>query len=241
VSSIHTLAGWRSAAKTPEVRTSADGDLAQPARQLAWTRQEETKLVQRVFLMKGPNSPRTVMFAGVEQDNGCPQVCLRAAHSLARLTDRSVCVVDADLRSPTLHTLVDAGAGAGLADAMANPGAASSFARRLAPENLWLLTAGTVPDRESPVSMDRVHTCLDELRTRFEHVVINAPALDVWAESMAVSQFVDGVVLVLKAHVTRREIVRSLTTCLEDLNTPLLGVVLNDRTFPIPEGVYRLV
>ena len=50
-----------------------------------------------------------------------------------------MCVVDADLRAPKLHTLVGADVHAGLADAMAETGAASSFARRLSPDNLWLL------------------------------------------------------------------------------------------------------
>lgn len=219
-----------------------DGNRAEPAKPLAeLVRHEEAKLVQRVFLSPASDAPRTVLFAGVDHDNGSAHVCLRVGHALTRLTPRSVCVVDADLRAPKLQTLVGADAGEGLAEAIAHPEAASSFARRLAPENLWLVAAGSANELDSLVSVDRMSACLTTLATRFEHVVINAPAIDLWAESMAVSRLVDGVVLVLRAHVTRREIVRHVMARLEDFDTPLLGIVLNDRTFPIPEAVYRLI
>jgi Mrp family chromosome partitioning ATPase len=49
------------------------------------------------------------------------------------------------------------------------------------------------------------------------------------------------VLLVLEANRTRREIVRSVKARLEDLDVPLLGIVLTNRTFPIPAAVYRLL
>ena len=97
-----------------------------------------------------------------------------------------------------------------------------------------------------PPTLIRVMT-IDRIGSAFERssarVTITSSSarrpIDLWAESLAVSRFVDGVILVLQAHVTRREIVRNVTAYLEDLNTPLLGVVLNDRTLPIPEPLYR--
>ena len=236
-----TLEGWPVTEPESDAR-DADANDAELARQfLELTRHEEAKLVQRVFLSSGLDVPRAVLFAGVESDNGSADVCLRVGHAITRMTRRSVCVMDADLRAPKLQDLVGADVGEGLADAIANPDATCSLTRRLAPEHLWLLAAGSAADRDSPVSVDRMSACLTALGTRFEHVVISAPPIDSWAESMAVSGLVDGVVLVLRAHVTRREIVRHVIARLEDFDTPLLGVVLNDRTFPIPEAVYRLI
>src|SRR5919106_474544 len=59
-------------------------------------RQEEIKLVQRIFLAPGLKR-RVVLFAGVERDNGCARICIRAGQTLARLTPQSVCVVDANV------------------------------------------------------------------------------------------------------------------------------------------------
>jgi Mrp family chromosome partitioning ATPase len=78
-----------------------------------------------------------------------------------------------------------------------------------------------------------VQPWLQELGARFNYLIVNGPPMDLCADSLALSQFVDGVLLVLEANITRRDIVRRMKTRLEDLNVPL--------TFPIPETVYRLL
>src|SRR5271165_6821748 len=65
-------------------------------------RDEIFKLVQRVFLMPGDRS-RVVVVSGMESGNGCSWICARMAEVLGAQTAGSVCVVDANLRSPGLH------------------------------------------------------------------------------------------------------------------------------------------
>ena len=248
-----TLTGWFDA-PTESLRE----DVAIPAADLAaereakgvgsqaraeeLARQEQVKLVQRVFLAQSSKARRAVLFAGVERDNGCAHICLEAGQTLARLTSQSVCVVDANLRLPVLHHLVGADAEEGLASAVAQPDSAASFARRLEPANLWLLPAGaSAADPDLLLTAERARPCLNALGARFNRTLIYAPPINRYAESLALSQFMDGVVLVVAAHMTRREIVRSIKDHLDDLNIPLLGLILNDRTFPIPKAVYRLL
>lgn len=248
-----TLSGWFD---EPTERLGEDADLSvadlplereaqeagtQPGRE-ELARQEQVKLVQRVFLAQSSKPRRAVLFAGVERDNGCAQISLRAGQTLARLTSQSVCVVDANLRSPALHQLVGAENQQGLAGAVDQPDSAFSFARRLEAMNLWVLPSGaSASDPDLLLTAERVRPCLKALVTSFNRILISAPPINLYAESLALSQFVDGVVLVLAAHVTRREIVRNIRDHLDDLNIPLLGLILNDRTFPIPKAVYRLL
>jgi Mrp family chromosome partitioning ATPase len=49
----------------------------------------------------------------------------------------------------------------------------------------------------------------------------------------------DGVIFVVEANSTRRETTKRFKESLEEVRVRVLGVVLNDRTFPIPESVYR--
>ena len=244
-----TLAGWLEAAKARlglETGVEAGRDDAHaraghvdPA-ELA--RHEEIRLVQRVFMTPGVRAPRTVVFAGVEHDNGCADVCVRAGQTLAQLKLQSVCVVDANLRAPVLHRVLGTDNQDGFAVAVEQAGFTSTFPQRVTPENLWLLPSGS--SRSEPellLTTDRLRPQVRELGAMFDHVLVNAPPINVYAESLALSQCVDGVVLVLQAHATRREIARNVKAHLEDLSVPLLGVVLNSRTFPIPDVVYRLL
>ena len=84
-----------------------------------------------------------------------------------------------------------------------------------------------------------VRARFEELRTQFEYVLINAPPMNVFADSALLGQFSDGVILVVEANSTRRETAQRLKENLEAANVQVLGVVLNNRTFPIPESVYR--
>src|SRR5713226_7302960 len=66
-------------------------------------KEEVAKLVQRVFLLPGAKASHFVVFSGTEPGNGCSWICSRAAEILASQVTGSICVVDANLRSPTLH------------------------------------------------------------------------------------------------------------------------------------------
>jgi Mrp family chromosome partitioning ATPase len=49
----------------------------------------------------------------------------------------------------------------------------------------------------------------------------------------------DGIVLIVEANHTKRESVRQAKKHLETAQVQLLGAVLDQRTFPIPEFLYR--
>ncbi len=182
---------------------------------------------------------------GSERDNGCAGICLRAAKALAALQPGPVCLVDANLRAPWLHELVGADSRYGLASTGGfSQASITAFARPLFRDdaaNLWVLPSGSSElGSATPLTPGRVRPRLTELCTRFEHVVISAPPIDRHAESLALGQAAEGVVLVVSANVTRRDAVARVKSRLDDLRIPTLGIVLNDRTYPIPQSLYRL-
>src|SRR4051812_27695514 len=103
---------------------------------------EEQKLVNRLFLEAKP-SPRVVVFTGLDGGSGCTYLCSRTAELLAQKHSGKVCLLDANLRNPSLHRVFDLENGAGLADALVEAADIRSYARQLPQEKLWLITAGT--------------------------------------------------------------------------------------------------
>jgi len=51
----------------------------------------------------------------------------------------------------------------------------------------------------------------------------------------------EGVVLVLRANASRRETARKAVHDLETAQVRVLGAVLNHRTFPVPERIYKKI
>jgi len=85
-------------------------------------RSGEAELVQRVFLLPAEDVPRVVTFCGVGQADGAGGICARAGLLLADQTGSSVCVVEGDFHSPSLHKYLDVENYRGLTDALFESG-----------------------------------------------------------------------------------------------------------------------
>src|SRR6202162_6665523 len=68
--------------------------------------EESVKFVQRVFVFPNSHCPRVVVFSSVDQLNRSNELCSRAGQVLATLVSGSVCLVDANLRMPSLQRLL---------------------------------------------------------------------------------------------------------------------------------------
>jgi Mrp family chromosome partitioning ATPase len=203
-------------------------------------REELTKLTQRVFLHPGAEAPRVVVFSASESGNGCSSICACAAELLAAQVTGSVCLVDANLRKPGLHLQFGVDNHYGLADALQGSEPVLKFARSMSRSNLWLVSCGSSPEAALPwLSTDRMRQRIAELRSRADYVLIDACAMNVASDATALAAAADGLVLVLKANSSRRETLRKEVQDLQAAHVRVLGAVLNQRTFPIPESIYN--
>jgi Mrp family chromosome partitioning ATPase len=203
-------------------------------------RDEVMKFVQHVFLMPGAEAPRTVVLTGTEPGNGCSWICCRAAEILASQVRGPICVVDANLRSPGLHQCFGVENHHGLSDALEATESIRNFVRPLGRQNLWLLSCGTnATNSHRLLISDPMRLRLAELRQYFEYVLIDAPPLCLGSDGVVLGRAAEGLVLVLKANSSRREVTRKAVQDLQNAGVRILGAVLNQRTFPIPPAIYN--
>jgi Mrp family chromosome partitioning ATPase len=206
-------------------------------------REETLKLVQRVFLAQGQvPAPKVVMFAAVDMRNGSNWLCSVAANLLATSVAGSVCLMEGDFREPSLSGMLGVECERGFVDSLQQYGPIKGFAKQVGPNNLWLLPAGeAVRDSMGLLNSERMKERLREVRTEFDYVVMNAPPLNAFADAMVLGRSVDGVVLVLEANATRRGAALRVMDSLRATSIPVLGAVLNNRTFPIPAALYKRI
>ena len=203
-------------------------------------REEEMKLVQRVFPRTDHGSPRAVLFSRLDGETGHASTCARVGKILAARGEGRVCVVDANFRAPSLHEYFGAQNVNGLTEATTEAGPIESFARQTLEPDLWLMPGGNAAAKlRFPAMADSLRIRMEELRNIFSYVVIHSGPLRLETSSMLLSRWSDGVVLVLEANSTRRDTARRAKENLAAAGVSVLGVVLNNRTFPIPEAIYR--
>lgn len=202
--------------------------------------EEELKLVQRLFPEACGASPRMALFSGLESKDGCAAICVRTAELLAMRGDGPVCIVDANFQSALLHRYFGAENVKGLLEATVETDPIQYYVQQIPGADLWLLPTGRTPEHLSFSAIaDGLRARIEELRATFEYVVIHAGPLRLETSAMLISRWTDGVVLVVEANSTRRDSAKKVKESLQAASVNLLGVVLNNRTFPIPEAIYR--
>jgi len=203
-------------------------------------RDEMFKLVQRVFFAPGNDGSRLVVVSSTESGSGCSWICARMGEVLASQISATVCLVDANLRSPGLHREFGVPNHYGLSDALQTYEPVRGYVSQLSRPNLWLLSCGSETEKSrTMLGSERMRSLLPELQREFDYVLVDAPPLRGGDDTIVLSRNAEGVVLVLKANASRRETAKQAVHDLAAANVRLLGAVLNHRTFPVPEKIYR--
>jgi non-specific protein-tyrosine kinase len=205
------------------------------------------KLVHRIFLtpdrLGGPI--RSVVFSAVDTRDDSALLPAAAAELLTSRVTGRICLVDADFYAPSLHSCYGVTNEIGLIDALSNSGPVRSYARRLVqgPEtSLWLLPSGSSGNRrELLLTSEEVRARINDILAAFDYVIIAAPSMTQHPAVAALGGQVDGIVMIAEAGVTRRRAVRACADALRASGGRVLGTVLTNRTFPIPEAIYRLL
>ena len=89
------------------------------------------------------------------------------------------------------------------------------------------------------LSHERARGLASELRQRFDYVLFDCGSVLGTAEMGMLAPTVDGVVLVIRANRTKREVVAKAEKLVRFSGGSVIGTVLNRRSFPIPDAIYR--
>ena len=75
---------------------------------------------------------------------------------------------------------------------------------------------------------ERFQDVLNDLSSRFDQLILDSPPVTPVTDAALLSRFVDGIVLIVKAGVTRKEILHRTLDQLRSVRANILGCVLND-------------
>jgi Mrp family chromosome partitioning ATPase len=196
----------------------------------AYAEEQIRNLVQQVFFPGWPKASRQVVLCGADQQAVTVTACARIAHTMAATLPGTVCAVDANLHSPALESALGP---------LKTSGNHTNGAIQV-DHKLWFVPAHELSDASTGgLGAVSLRNKLSELRRRFDYSLIQAPPAEFFTETVLLGQLADGVILMLHARLTHGAVARRMQHLLRSANVPILGAVLIDRTFPIPERIYR--
>jgi protein-tyrosine kinase len=183
---------------------------------------------------------RVVAVSSPGNGDGKTTTAINLAGSLSQAPDARVILVEADLRRPAIAARLglDARGIPGLVEFITEPRLClEHVVRQFRPYNLAVLPAGQPSETPYDVLQSpRLETLLDELRCRYDYVVVDTPPMVPVPDCRVLGSRVDGFLLVVAAHRTPQKLVAEVFNVLEPAK--FLGFVFNRNDRPIP-GYYR--
>ena len=171
--------------------------------------------------------PRTMTVTSTQAGEGKSTACYGLAQGLAKL-GRSVVIIDADLRRPNIHRLFELKNTAGVSNILSGIGTIDEYlVRELAP-NIDVIVAGPIPpDATELLAAGRLQPLVQDLATRYDHVLVDsAPVLGL-ADAPLVASSVEGIVYIVESTRNSVRNVQNAVRRVQQSGTPLLGVVLS--------------
>lgn len=170
--------------------------------------------------------PGSLLVAEVGRGRGRPTIALLLAADLAR-AGRSVMVIDADLRRPTVHALLDLPGDVGLATVMDRAASITEVARRGAQDGLHIVPAGPPRQRRAArLDAPRFAEVLAEARQAADVVIVVAAPLPRALDAALIGALTDATILVVDGAGTRTSALSRGSRLLQAHGANLIGTVL---------------
>ena len=170
---------------------------------------------------------RVIAITSPGQREGKSVTAANLAVAMAQEFQRSVLLIDADLRTPSIHSLFGIDPGPGLSDVLSGETTIDQALVVLPELRLTVLTAGAIPEYPAELlGSSAMRRTLDALRTRFDRVVVDLPPVLPLADVGTVAPMVDGAVVVVRAGLTQRPALDEALAAFDEQK--VLGVVLNE-------------
>jgi capsular exopolysaccharide synthesis family protein len=177
-------------------------------------REETTSLRTIVVTSPGPGDGKSITVANL-------------ALTMAQEFQRRVVLVDADFRGSSIHSLFGLQGTPGLADLLAGEATLDDVMVQLPDYRLTIIPAGNIPHFPTELlSSTIMRRVVDTLRSRFDKVLFDMPAVTPLADVATFAPLADGVVMVVRAGVTQRPALNEALAAFDE--EKVLGLVLND-------------
>ncbi|MBU4305731.1 MAG: CpsD/CapB family tyrosine-protein kinase [Candidatus Omnitrophica bacterium] len=190
--------------------------------------------------INGGETFRSMIIASANRQEGKSITAVNLALAMAEEKEKKIVLVNADFRFPVIEKLLNTPAGLGLSEFLKGQAQLDNILTKTYFNNLTLVPAGEIPAHPAELlASQKMKDLIAELEKEFDYVLFDTPALIPFADARILAPCVDGVLLTVQAGKTRREVLWRTQEQIKNLHTKLLGVILTQVEYYIPEYIHR--
>lgn len=194
---------------------------------------EPYRMLLKTIESLGTQKPKIIVFSSVNPGEGKSAVALHLA-AVAGMLSRRTLIINADFQYPIYHNLLNVPASAGLTEVVSQNLPLLDAVKSTSIPNFSVLLSGKTHHRPSMIiETVSMKTVLAEAAQHYDYVIVDASAINNSADAITLSQFADGIVLVIKPNSTSRDAALQAISDLRKSGISILGVVMNETVLPL--------
>lgn len=169
---------------------------------------------------------KVILITSTQPGEGKSTVAANLAISLSQ-DGKNVVLIDADLRKPTVHKRFKISGVNGLTNVIINETDLDDAICKIN-DNFSVIPAGQIPPNPAELLASKeMEKLIQELREKYDYVIIDGNPICVIADSQILASKVDGVILIARYESTKKEELLSAKKMVEQVDGKVIGVVLN--------------
>ncbi len=196
-------------------------------------------IAEKIFLLsKSLASPPVIGFIASNSGEGTTFVLERASRAASNVHGKKILVVDmCHNKGFTKNLKLEASRG--IRDVSAGRAKVNDVICKTACDGLFVIPAG---ESSLPVTTEGLKSVVSDCATEMDAIFLDLPPVLSSVTAFEQSQVIDGLIMIVAAHRTRREtVMRARNELSLHAKTTILGCVLNRRRFIIPQALYDII
>jgi len=194
-----------------------------------------------ILLSTAGRAPKSLLITSSLPSEGKTTTATNTAISLAQ-TGARVLIIDADMRRPRLHSIFNISNADGLSTLLSSELTDAEIdvvVKQDEKSKLFLLPSGPIPPNPAElIGSEQMAALLKMLQNRFTHIVVDSPPIASFTDGVLIASMVDGVILVVHAGKSSKQVVRRSRQLLNEIGAKIFGVVLNNVNLNSQDNYY---
>ena len=188
----------------------------------------------------GAAGKRSLLFASSSAGEGTTTIVSSFARLLSIQTGENVLLVEMNARKPSFHWKLGLNSQFGVTHFLDGRQPLEAIVQPVPNGSFDVVHVGESDPVKIQINLDRTFPLLLQTALqRYDTVLVDAPPVIGSPEVPPMASAVDGVVIVVRAGKTKREIVQRSLEMVGQFEGQVLGLVLNRKKYYIPDFIYR--